>query len=367
MSRAVTVSDDVRAEQTPLALIDTDVHESYRNITDLLPYLEEKWHRFITEYGWPGVTSSWPYVVPTVGGSMRKDAMPADGSTAGSSLELMRQQLLDGHNVSHAVLTGNFHVSSMEAWFDLATALASAYNDWLIANWLNQDGRLRGSVHIAVQDPAAAAREIDRVGRHPQMVQVFLPMVVGHRAGYGDPNYRPIFEAATRNGLSVALHHGRMTKTLFNYPNYFIEWHSSVPHAGMAHIMSLIFGGVLEQFPDLKVAVLETGYTWLPHLMWRLDQQYRGLRIEVPWLKKLPSQYIREQVKLSTQPAEEVDTSHFLQLIDMMGSDRILMFSTDYPHFDFDSPLRALPPRLPEELRNRIVRQNAIDFYGFSS
>jgi uncharacterized protein len=354
-----------RATSEATGVIDVDVHEYYRKITDLLPYLEDKWHRFITEYGWPGISSSWPYVVPTVGGSMRADARPADGGVAGSELGMMRKQLLDPFRIEHAMLTGNFHVGSMEGWYDLATPLASAYNDWLIDIWLSRDARLHGSIQVAVQDPVGAAREIDRVGGHPQMAQVFLPMNVGPRAGYGDPQYRPIFEAATRNHLAVTLHHGRMTKTLFGYPNYFIEWHTSVPHAGMCHVISLVCAGVFAEFPELKVIVLETGYSWLPHLMWRLDQQYKGLRVEVPWLKRLPSEYMRDQLRISTQPAEDIELKHFLQLIDMMGSDRMLVFSTDYPHFDFDSPLRSLPPGLPPDLKQKILFDNAAETYGF--
>jgi predicted TIM-barrel fold metal-dependent hydrolase len=365
MSRAaVTEAPNVHEPKRATGVIDVDVHEYYRQITDLLPYLEGKWHRFLTEYKWPGVASSWPYVVPTVGGSNRADARPISGGPPGSDLDTVRSQLLDAHGITHAVLTGNFHVASMEAWFDLATALASAYNDWLIENWLERDPRLLGSIQVAVQDPAAAAREIDRVASHPRMVQVFLPMIVGPRAGYGDPQYRPIFEAASRNNLVVALHHGRMTKTLFGYPNHFIEWHQAVPHAGMCHAASLICSGVLEQFPNLKVVILETGYTWLAHFMWRMDQQYKGLRVEVPWVKRLPSEYMHDQVRVSTQPAEEISTKHFLQFIDMIGSENMLLFSTDYPHFDFDSPVRSLPAGLPEALKRKILSGNAAAVYG---
>lgn len=352
------------ADQT--GVFDVDVHEYYRGIKDLLPHLDLKWHRFITEYGWTGVSSSWPYVVPTVGGSNRADSRPPDGGPPGSDLGMVRSQLLDAFDIRHAVLTGNFHVASMEGWYDFATALASAYNDWLIEHWLAHDDRLLGSIQVAVQDPVAAAREIDRVGGHPRMVQVFLPMIVGPRAGYGDPQYRPIFQAAARHGLVVALHHGRMTKTLFGYPNYFIEWHQSVPHAGMCHATSLLCGGVLSEFPDLRVVILETGYTWLAHFMWRMDQQYKGLRVEVPWLTRKPSEYLREQLRLSTQPAEEIETRHFLQLMDMIGSEDMLLFSTDYPHFDFDSPLRSLPAGLPEGLRRKILFENSAAVYGLS-
>jgi predicted TIM-barrel fold metal-dependent hydrolase len=96
-----------------------------------------------------------------------------------------------------------------------------------------------------------------------------------------------------------------------------------------------------------------------------MDQQYKGLRVEVPWLKRLPSEYMRDQVRLSTQPAEELSAKHFLQFIDMIGSEEMLLFSTDYPHFDFDSPARSLPGGLPVELKQKLLFDNAASVYGF--
>jgi uncharacterized protein len=116
--------------------------------------------------------------------------------------------------------------------------------------------------------------------------------------------------------------------------------------------------------PDLRIVVLEGGFSWLPYLMFRFDQQYRELRSEVPWLKRKPSDYIREHFRLATQPMEDLDARTLLQLIDMMGSDELLVFATDYPHWDFDAPSRALPPGLPEDLRQKVLWRNADKVYG---
>src|SRR5262249_12245048 len=142
----------------------------------------------------------------------------------GRSLESLRSHLLEGEGVSIAILNGPlFHPAAWPSDPEFAAAFASAYNDWQIAEYLEKDDRLRGSVHVGA-DPALAAREVDRAGAHPHMVQVFLPLVAERQ--WGDPLYRPIFEAAVRNGLVVAFQHGAETRTLFGFPRYYVEWHT---------------------------------------------------------------------------------------------------------------------------------------------
>ncbi len=112
--------------------------------------------------------------------------------------------------------------------------------------------------------------------------------------------------------------------------------------------------------------LLEGGWAWLPALMWRLDKVYKRLHDEVPHLKRLPSEYIHEHIWTTTQPMEEPhNPEHLLQVIEHLGSDDMLMFSTDYPHWDFDDPNRAFPVRLPEDLKRKIFHDNAKALYKF--
>jgi predicted TIM-barrel fold metal-dependent hydrolase len=115
----------------------------------------------------------------------------------------------------------------------------------------------------------------------------------------------------------------------------------------------------------LKIVFLEGGFGWVPAVMWRLDQSWRALRSEVPWLQRRPSEYIRDQVRFTTQPFEEPDNPrHLLYLIEMMGSDRLLLFASDYPHWDFDAPSNSLPAVFGPELIEKILWSNAQEFYG---
>jgi predicted TIM-barrel fold metal-dependent hydrolase len=99
-------------------------------------------------------------------------------------------------------------------------------------------------------------------------------------------------------------------------------------------------------------------------VMWRLDKDWKGLRDEVPWVKRPPSEYIIDHVRLTTQPFIEPETrEHLLMTLQAVHADRTLLFSSDYPHWDFDSPTRALE-LVPEDLRARIQWHNAVETFG---
>jgi predicted TIM-barrel fold metal-dependent hydrolase len=338
-----------------MSIVDVDVHERAA-LEDLLPYLEPSFHRYITQYGW--VPDRFlPYSQPTAGGLDRADAKLPDGRPGGSDLGLLREQVLDEYGIDQAILTGWLNASSMqEGWTEFKTALMSAYNDWAIENWIEKDERLFGSVHVNAWDAVGAAREIDRIAEHPRIVQVML--YIGDQA-YGQPRYAPIFEAAARHDLVVGIHHSENSPTALGRHRYFAEWHTLVPQVFMSQAVSLIFNGVLEKHPDLRVILIEGGFTYVPHLIWTADQQWRELRHEVPWVKRPPGRIIREQVRFASQPAVEMRADQLTTLIDQMGSDELVCFSTDYPHWDFDSPVEALPRGLPDDLARKIYAENA--------
>jgi len=105
--------------------------------------------------------------------------------------------------------------------------------------------------------------------------------------------------------------------------------------------------------------MIEGGFSWVPHIMWRSDQQWRELRSEVPWLRRKPSDVIREHIRFATQPIEEMTARQFSGIVEQMESDELILFSSDYPHWDFDSPERALPGGLSETLRRKVLAGNA--------
>lgn len=342
-------------------LIDCDVHESWTSHMDVVPYLDPFWQRQFKLYGYKLPTPPRPPVLPPLQhGASRREW--DTGQTMGSSLEVMQQHLFEQEKVTHGILDGFYAFSAVKGSYEFMKAFASAYNDWQIAEWLEPEPRLRGSVHVVIHDPEAAAREIDRVGSHPQIVQLFLPTLTDTE--FGDPYYRPIFEAALRNDLAVALHHQGCTQTVLGYPRYYVEWHTTAaPLSAVGQLVSLVFNGTFERYPELKVVVLETGVAWLPWFMWRIDEQFRGHRAEVPWVKRLPSEQLRSQLRVATQPLSDITTKQFLQLIEMVESEDMYVFATDYPHYDADSADAVLPSKMPEALRRKIRYENALATY----
>lgn len=346
-------------------LVDTDVHEMMRSKLDLLPYLNEYWKNYLTRYfanKGPTLPAAIPYG-QMIDNPARAEWMKSDG-TFGADLDDMRTYLLEGEGVDVAILNGFFYPSTMVGNYEFAQALCSSYNDWQIAEWLDKEPRLRGSIQVVAHEPHVAAKEIDRAGAHPQMVQVFLPLITERE--YGDPYYWPIYEAAVRNNLAVCFHHSGATKTLLNdYPRYWIEWHMlAAPQSAAAQTWSMICNGVFDKFPTLKAVFLETGVAWQPWFMWRADSQYKELRVEIPWVKRLPSDIVRDNIRYSTQPMGDLRPKDFEALVEMADSSRLYMFSTDYPHFDSDSASAVLPGSLPIDLVRKIRFENAVDTYA---
>jgi predicted TIM-barrel fold metal-dependent hydrolase len=361
-----------------LRTIDCDVHPHLKDgLKTLGPYLPKAWRRRLlgdVSLGWAkevyasqlSLPKNDIYINPV--GSMRRDAFPEDGSVPGSDPALVVDQLLDGCGVDRAVLMGG-NVFGLGALPDpdAAAVIASAYNDWLGEVWLDHDPRFRGALVVAPQDPQLAAAEIDRVGDRPGIVQVFLPLM---QVLMGERHYYPIYAAAERHGLPIALHpnsvdgiYQKAATLAGGVPTYYVEWHAALTQVFQANVISAACHGVFERFPGLKVVIAEGGVAWLADVMWRLDKNWQALRDEVPWVKRLPSEYIIDHVRFTTQPfLEPSKPEHLWTMLEIVHGEKTLLFSSDYPHWDFDNPLQALN-RVPGSMRERIRGGNAIELY----
>ena len=349
-----------------LSLIDADVHNYTRSVDDLMPHLSERWKAYIVQGGFkmPGV-SLYPKVYAQ---AARRDAIPYEGGVAGSEPEFAKEQLLDMWGIDYGILNPLIGVPQIKNP-DLGRALMRAVNDWTKTDWLDSDPRWLGSILVHPGDPEGSAKEIHRLADDRRFVQVLL--MARSSMPYGKWQMDPIYEAACGAELPIGIHFGGggdVPITAVGWPSYYIEDHTGMVQAFESQVISLVCEGTFVRFPKLRVVLIESGFAWLPALMWRLDQNYRGLRDEVPWLKKLPSEYILEHFRATTQPMEEPpNLQHLVQILDMIGSDDFLMFATDYPHWDFDAPNQAIPNVITGELRERIMWKNAAVFYRLGS
>jgi predicted TIM-barrel fold metal-dependent hydrolase len=343
-------------------IIDCDIHNVVPAAEALFPFLAEHWREYMSRSDFKGpIENYYPAGAAT---SAHPDTTPPGGGPPGSDLALMREQVLDALDLDYGILNCAYAIESVHNPY-AAAALASAVNDWQIAAWLEPEPRLRAALVVPSQHPDLAAQEIERLGDHPGFVQVFLP--VRSAALYGNRRYHPIYAAAVRHDLAIGVHFGGAPgnpPTPTGWPSYYIEEYAGMAQVFQSQVISLIVEGVFDQFPTLRVALIESGFTWLPSLMWRLDKEWKGLRREVPWVKRLPSEYIRDHLRLTTQPIDAPpDGQQLQQIVEQLGSDELLMFSTDYPHRHSDIPAQAFPAGLPAELERKIKSENARTFY----
>jgi predicted TIM-barrel fold metal-dependent hydrolase len=360
-------------------LVDCDVHPIMKGgMADLRPFLSRAAQRRLglderrnlTTVGHREAVSiprNMLYV--NQAGVLRDDARAPDGSAPGADPAFTAEQLLDANGIDRAVLIGG-EVLGLGAMPDpdAAAMIASAYNDWLAATWFAADERYRGYLVVGAQDPALAAQEIRRAGRDERFVGVLLPLT---NILMGQRHYYPIYEAAAELGIPIAVH-PNSGEGIFRTsppmaggtPTYYVEWHTGLSQVFQANVISLICHGVFERFPRLKVIMTEGGLGWIPDVMWRLDKNVKGLRDEVPWIRRLPSEYVADHVRFTTQPLPEPKRRHHLHVLcEIARADRTLMFSSDYPHWDFDDPRHALTT-LPAEIRQRVASENAVETYG---
>jgi predicted TIM-barrel fold metal-dependent hydrolase len=241
----------------------------------------------------------------------------------------------------------------------MAAAFARAVNRWMAAEWLDRDTRLRASIVVPLQNIEMAVDEIERCAADPRFVQVLLLVSGDHPLG--KRHYWPIYAAAERHKLPIGIHAGsnyHNPPTAVGWPSYYTEDYVAQAQAFQSQLTSLICEGVFTRYPALKVVLLESGWTWLPAHLWRLTKYWRGLRMEIPWVDRSPEEIVRSNIRLSLQPADAPpDAAGLARIVDHMQSDELLLFSTDYPHWQFDG-IDAIPPGLSPELVRKIMVDN---------
>jgi uncharacterized protein len=331
--------------------IDCDVHVAPESYQTLFPYLSDYWRQYITEAGvrLNGLAHAYPRAVAT---------------PAPSSYEGLAERVLEGDGDARIFvlncLTG--FETHRNPYF--SAAVASAVNDWVRSEFLARDSRLRASVAVSTVSAEDAVSEIERVGEDPQLVQVLLP--VRADLPWGHKNHHALFAAASERGLQVGLHAwGRAGKapTPSGFTTTYLEDYVGNQPIAQAQVLSFVSEGVFERFPELRVVVIECGFAWLAPLLWRFDKDWKGVWREVPWVKRRPSEYVREHFRFTTAPSHlPPDPAALDQLLEMLGGSGMLVYASDYPHEHGDG-LPALLGRLTEEQRRAVLRETAVELY----
>ncbi|WP_320669524.1 amidohydrolase family protein [Patulibacter defluvii] len=343
-------------------IVDVDVHAVVPSIDALLPYMAAHWREYATTSQFRGPTDG---TYPANAATSRDPSLePVDGAPPGTTLRSLQQQLLDPWGTSVAIVNCVYGIDGVRNP-DVAVALASAVNDWLVEHWLDRDPRLRASIVVPSQLVAESVAEIERRAVDRRFVQLLLP--VRTAVPWGNRNLLPILEAAARHELPVALHFGGnpgLPPTASGWPTSYSEDYVAMASAFQSQLTSLVAEGVFDRLPGLRVVLLESGFGWLPGWMWRFDKGWRGLRREIPWTTRAPSEYVREQVRIGVQPIDGPEgTERMRALIGQIGGAGMLLFSTDYPHLHFTDREHAVPAGLDDAELAAVMAANARALY----
>jgi uncharacterized protein len=340
--------------------IDCDIHPALPSLKSLLPYLDEHWREQVVSRGIHDLESiAYPPNSPL---SSRPEWRLEKGKP-GSDLSRLRADLLDGWGIGVAICNCLYGVQLLFSE-DMGAAFARALNDWVRAEWLDREPRLRASIVVPVQNPDMAVAEIERLAHDRRFVQVLL-LVMGD-APLGKRMYWPIYEAAVRHRLPVGIHAGssyRHPVTAVGWPSTYTEDYAAQAVGFQSQLTSLICEGAFSKFPELKVVFLESGFTWLPAFLWRLTKYWRGLRTEIPWVDRSPDEIVRAQLRLTIQPVDgPSDPAAMARVLDHLESDELLLFSTDYPHWQFEGE-HAFPEGFAPALMRKIMFDNPRSTY----
>lgn len=290
--------------------------------------------------------------------------------TLGKQNEDPRVQLadMDAEGIDVQVIHPSSRLSlSAEKETDLVVDIAHAYNDWLSVFCATDPKRLKGVAVVALQDVDAAVKEVRRAVEELGHVAVMMPTNVRDQ-DIGKRKFWPFYEEVERLGVPLAIHGGiRSSERMHGRFETFIAVHTvSFPFECMAALTGLVFAGVPEKFPGLKIATLESGCGWIPFLMDRMDEEFelRGAR-EAPLLKGKPSEYLLSD---RFYYSFEIEESTLPYVIDRIGAEKLL-YASDYPHWDSSWPnsVKIFMGRedVQESHKRLILSENAQRFYGF--
>ena len=364
-----------------LTLVDTDSHAE-ESLDGLRPYIEDSNPGVLRFLDSASHLRSEIYTSTRATPSFSQTNWSDEPGTGGDDLvhdassPERKRELMEEFDIDYSILSPGVNLNLASVNHDqTAVALANAYNSWLLDTYLGEDryDGVYANILVAPQAPEKAAEEIDRVANEEGFVGVQLP-ASGLVPPAGNRWYDPIYEAAHDRGLPVVMHSGN-SASYSTFPvqrtwaETFTEDHAfTFPVESMWHMISMVCQGVPERYPDLQILMQEAGVEWLPWMMWRLDDHYLQNSQDVPILQKQPSEYIKDQFTLSTQPLGHTDNAqHLAWVIEAAGGPETVAFASDHPHPDFDTPgelFRPLNSHFDAEAVRGMMGETAMEIFG---
>jgi predicted TIM-barrel fold metal-dependent hydrolase len=250
---------------------------------------------------------------------------------------------------------------------DVEVALAGAFNRWMIERILPEDTRLKGLLYLPFNTPEACLELVERYAAAEGVIGFTVCSTrnkpVHHNA------YMPLYAAIQSSGKPLAFHSGyHWGDPSFAQLNRFLSMHAlSFTHYNQIHLTNWIVNAMPERFPRLKLLWVESGLAWIPFLMQRLDHEVMMRPSEAPGLKRLPSEYMRD-MHYTSQPLERSNMKLLEATMEAMGAETQLLYSSDWPHWDWDPPAAITTlPFLSDSAKRNILGLNAARLFGLDT
>jgi len=355
----------VQRKLDDVLIVDVDAHHyENENFPEILPYMENEVLRQINLGG--RARTSRGTIVPSqagftqdMGGRVTRYPLRTTEKTDPGRLRDVQlgERWMDAMSVDYSCLfpTGMLNVG-LHPQKEMEVDLCWAYNRWLTEKVLPEsNGRFYSMLCLPFSDPDASLRHVEEFG-HRKHVGGFMVTTV-RNLQVNDNAYMKVYRAMEERGLVLSFHSGpNWSEPVFRACNRFISVHAlGFTFYNILHCTNWVINGLGERFPKLPVIWIESGLAWVPFLMQRLDHEYMMRPSEAPLLKKKPSDYMRDMY-YSSQPMEIQDHDAMECTFRMMNADTQLLYSSDYPHWDFDLPSTIYDlPFLSEKAKHNIL------------
>jgi predicted TIM-barrel fold metal-dependent hydrolase len=351
-----------------IMIVDVDAHHyENENMGEILPFME---NGVLKQLAMSGRSVGRSKLIPShvgyqdMGGRVPRYPLRSSEKTdkkGGTRDVTLGLRWMDAMSVDYSCLfpTGMLNIG-LHPQKEMESDLCWAYNRWLTEKVLPESGgRIFSMLTMPFMDPDEALRHVETFGDRPG-VTGFMVTTVRNQPVH-DNCYMKVYRAMEERGLSLAFHSGpNWGEAVFKSCNRFISVHAlGFTFYNILHLTNWVVNGMGERFPKLPVIWIEAGLAWIPFLMQRLDHEYMMRSSECPLLKKKPSDYMRDMF-YSSQPMEIQDMKALECTFRMMNAETQLLYSSDYPHWDFDLPSTISDlPFLTEKAKHNILGGNA--------
>ena len=350
-----------------ILIVDVDAHH-YENehYDEFLPFMENDVLRQLTmstraKGGSRGAVMVQGIGYQDMGGRVTRYPLRSSEKTEKGSLRDIQlgYRWMDAMSVDYSCLfpTGMLSIG-LHPQKEMEVELCWAYNRWLTEKVMPEGGgRFFSMLCLPFSDPDAALRQVETFGDRKNVGGFMVTTVRNNLAVY-DNAYMKLYRAMEERGLVLSFHSGPNWggEPIYRSCNRFLSAHAlGFTWYNVLHCTNWVINGMGERFPKLPVIWIESGLAWVPFLMQKVDHEFMLRPSEAPLLKKKPSDYMRDMY-YSSQPMEIQDHDALECTFRMMNAETQLLYSSDYPHWDFDLPATIWDlPFLSEKAKHNIL------------